>query len=181
MATNNNTIKTRIQLKSDTEENWRKSVLTTDAPGIGLKTSGASFVPLKGELIVYLEDSTHPFSRLKIGDGNTNVVNLPFVNAVTINGDEIGIVKKNSANDFPSPGSSDKLYIDLSTNRIYHYVLGSGYAQLFNVSTTTIGSVMDWTRGEATIASAEGNVLKIDNGSAPNLFWMEKTVVNDVM
>jgi len=72
MATANNTIKTRIQLKSDTEENWDKA---------GPKDGSTGFVPLKGELIVYIEDSTHPFSRLKVGDGRTNVTLLPFVDA----------------------------------------------------------------------------------------------------
>ena len=59
------TVKTRIQLKNDTEENWNK-------------TQGR-FIPLKGEVIIYLTDDTHPFSRLKVGDGITSVVDLPFV------------------------------------------------------------------------------------------------------
>ena len=78
MATSTNTIKTRIQLKSDTEANWNKA---------GPKEGSDGFVPLLGELIVYTADSTHPFSRLKIGDGNTNVVSLPFIDAGTINGE----------------------------------------------------------------------------------------------
>lgn len=74
-----NTVKpTRFQLKNDTEENWNKSVLISEG---GTKNSGTSFIPLKGEAIIYSADSTHPFSRLKVGDGVTNVVNLPFINA----------------------------------------------------------------------------------------------------
>ena len=80
-----NTIKTRIQLKSDTEANWNSAVLTTDAP-TGTKVSGKSFVPLEGEVIIYSADGTHPFSRLKIGDGVTNVALLPFIDASTITG-----------------------------------------------------------------------------------------------
>ena len=73
----NNTIKTRIQLKYDTEENWNKSVLEADG---GTKTTtGSSFIPKKGEVILYSTDGTHPFSRLKVGDGITNVVQLPFL------------------------------------------------------------------------------------------------------
>lgn len=60
------TIKTRIQLKNDTETNWDKAT---------------NFVPRKGEAIIYLADGTHPFSRLKIGDGSTTVTNLPFIAA----------------------------------------------------------------------------------------------------
>jgi len=88
MATSSNTIKTRIQLKSDTEANWRKSVLKTDNPN-GEKNSGTSFVPLLGELIVFSADSTHPFSRLKIGDGSSNVLNLPFIDAGTLDGSKM--------------------------------------------------------------------------------------------
>ena len=73
-----NAIKTRVQLKCDTEANWNKSVLVADG---GEKESGTSFVPLKGEVIIYSADGTHPFSRFKVGDGSTNVVRLPFINA----------------------------------------------------------------------------------------------------
>ena len=66
-----NTIKTRIQLKNDTEANWNKAT---------------NFIPREGEIIVYSADGSHPFSRLKVGDGNTNVINLPFIDAGTING-----------------------------------------------------------------------------------------------
>lgn len=69
MATN--TVKTRIQLKNDTEANW-------------LKAEG--FIPLKGEVIIYNIDDTHPFFRLKVGDGVTNVISLPFLDSGTING-----------------------------------------------------------------------------------------------
>lgn len=53
----------RIQHKHDVEENW-------------LKAGG--FSPKDGELIIYDADTLHPFPRLKIGDGETNVNNLPF-------------------------------------------------------------------------------------------------------
>jgi hypothetical protein len=85
MATANNTIKTRIQLKSDTEANWNKA---------GPKDGSLGFVPLRGELIIYSADETHAFSRLKVGDGSTNVINLPFIDAGTLNGEETEIVKK---------------------------------------------------------------------------------------
>lgn len=62
------TMQTRIQQKSDTEQNWNNSNL----------------VPLSGELIIYLPDENHTASRLKIGDGITVVTNLPFVDASVI-------------------------------------------------------------------------------------------------
>ena len=58
MATANNTIKTRVQLKSDTEANWNNT---------------SNFIPLNGEFIIYSADNTHPFCRLKVGDGQTKV------------------------------------------------------------------------------------------------------------
>lgn len=64
MATN--TIKTRIQLKNDTEAHWNLAT---------------NFVPKQGEVIIYSADDTHPFSRLKVGDGSTNVIDLPFINS----------------------------------------------------------------------------------------------------
>ena len=62
----NNTIKTRIQLKNDTEVNWDKAI---------------NFVPLQGEIIIYSADESHPFSRIKIGNGLSTVSNLPFIGA----------------------------------------------------------------------------------------------------
>ena len=175
MATANNTIKTRIRLKSDTEANWNKA---------GPKDGSAGFVPLQGELIVYSADATHPFSRLKVGDGSTNVVNLPFIDAGTLNGEETEIVKKDSFSQFPSPGSEDKLYVDLSTKRIYHYAAASGYTQLsnfnYNVSKSSIGSVVSWLPGVAAQANVENNILKITNGMLPELLWLKTDVVTNV-
>ena len=77
----NNTIKTRIQLKNDTEAHWDLAT---------------NFVPREGEAIIYSTDGTHPFSRLKIGDCSTTVSNLPFIaaaqadNATTVNNFTVG-------------------------------------------------------------------------------------------
>ena len=175
MATANNTIKTRIQLKSDTEENWNKA---------GPKENSNGFVPLLGELIVYTADATHPFSRLKVGNGQTNVVSLPFIDSGTLNGNETEIAKFATFQDFPLVGSKDELYVDLSTSKIYHYTASSGYTQLsnfnFSVTKSTIGSVISWTRGAPTTAYIEDNIFKVDIGILPQLLWENKTVVTDV-
>ena len=175
MATANNTIKTRIQLKSDTEANWNKA---------GPKDGSNGFVPLSGELIVYTADATHPFCRLKVGDGVTNVVNLPFIDAGTINGEEVEIVKLNTYDDFPSPGNSDKLYIDLSTSKIYHYTNTTGYIQLSNfiytATKSTVKNITYWGPGRAASAEIANNILKITNGIAPQLLTENMMVVTDI-
>ena len=56
-------IKTRIQMKNDTLENWEKAT---------------GFIPKAGEIIIYNVDANHSEPRMKIGDGINTVVNLPF-------------------------------------------------------------------------------------------------------
>lgn len=70
----NRMLNTRIQLKCDTETNWSKAL---------------NFIPKKGEAIIYSADSAHPFSRLKVGDGNSYINELPFIDASTIGGKSI--------------------------------------------------------------------------------------------
>lgn len=55
-------LKTRIKHKNGTPDEWSQAT---------------NFSPLKGELVVY-NDTTNP--RMKIGDGETNVNDLPFIN-----------------------------------------------------------------------------------------------------
>lgn len=57
-------LNSRIVHKHDTAENWSKA---------------SNFVPKQGELIVYDIDANYSYQRIKIGDGETNVNALPFV------------------------------------------------------------------------------------------------------
>ena len=52
------TFQGRIIQKNDTSTNWAKAT---------------TFVPLKGEIIIYTD-----LNQIKIGDGTTSVINLPF-------------------------------------------------------------------------------------------------------
>lgn len=64
---NEKQIKSRIQQKMDTSANWEIA-------------GDKGFVPLKGEIIVYMDnDGSH---RIKVGDSNTNVNDLPFVSTL---------------------------------------------------------------------------------------------------
>ena len=67
-------LKARIKHKIGTPDEWSQAT---------------NFSPLKGELVVY-NDATNP--RMKIGDGETNVNDLPFINNafVTVNLDGAG-------------------------------------------------------------------------------------------
>lgn len=69
-------IKSRIVHKHDVELNWNKAT---------------NFIPKQGEIIVYDIDSNHSYERIKIGDGVTNVNNLPFVISALTN-DEIDAI-----------------------------------------------------------------------------------------
>ena len=116
MATSTNTLKTRVQLKSDTEENWNK---------VGPKEGSPGFIPLLGELIIYTSDDTHSFSRLKVGDGNTNVVSLPFIDAGTINGELLKsyVQTYEDRNSFPRQGIENILYIVIQIVVVIHSFL----------------------------------------------------------
>ena len=54
----------RIQQKHDVEVNWLKAT---------------NFIPLLGEIIIYDADATHSTPRIKVGDGETFVSSLPFI------------------------------------------------------------------------------------------------------
>lgn len=61
-------IKARQQQKHDTEINWDIA-------------SSKGFIPLAGEMIIYDVDEKNNSPRIKIGDGVTNVKDLPFTSA----------------------------------------------------------------------------------------------------
>lgn len=162
---------TRIQLKSDTEAKWRLIEST--------------FRPLAGELIIYSADDTHSYCRAKIGDGSSNLASLPFIDAGTINGNEVEIVKCAGFSNLPSPGSPDKLYVDTTTNSIYHYDGASGYTQLSNFTLTVskngvTSAISNWSGGTATTASIENNTLKIINGLIPSLTYTNIQMIDNV-
>lgn len=181
IGNSNNTIKTRVQLKSDTEANWRKAVLVTDG---GTKTSGNSFVPLAGELIIYMPDTTHDYSRLKVGDGSTNVLSLPFIDSGTVNGKTIinEIVTFNG--NFPSNGDSTKLYVNTDNKAIYYYdgtiwQKLSNYTYTFSQNTATM--ITDWSAGSMPQFSLSGGTFFITNGTAPSLTKENRTFLSSVV
>lgn len=146
----NNTVKTRIQLKNDTEAHWNLA---------------KNFCPLKGELIIYSVDETHPFSRLKVGDGVTNVIDLPFIESTAISGYSF----YESFSAFPAIGNQDTLYFNLSENMIYGWDDSEGYYEKYGLIKKNLNELIDWNSGTMTQLSVSNNSLVILNGDAPTL------------
>ena len=176
MATSTNTIKTRVQLKSDTEANWNKA---------GPKNGSNGFIPLLGELIVYTADEAHHFSRLKVGDGSTNIINLPFIDAGTIEGETLppqSVQTFLNTTLFPSPGQENVLYIDLSKNLIYCYTPSQGYNRLnnFTFSTETVSHITFWSGGTPTTLTCNDGLLSVITGTIPRINYDDVTVVKNI-
>lgn len=89
------TLKTRIQLKNETAENWGKAT---------------NFTPKQGEMIVYNYD----IPRLKIGDGNTNVNSLSFL-------DENFVFKTTTINSKPLSGNITLTKTDLGLGNVGNF------------------------------------------------------------
>ena len=160
----------RIKLKSDIETEWDRIA--------------SSFKPLAGEMIIYSADSSHSYCRVKIGDGENVLADLDFIDAGTINGHAVEIVKLANFDSRPSPGSPDKLYVDMTNNRIYHYDGASGYTQLSNftldVSKADMSKISSWSPGVLTSAAINNNVLQITNGQLPYLSYYNTQAVTGV-
>lgn len=168
---NEKVIKTRISLKSDTQANWDRQ---------------NNFIPLEGEIIIYTADDSHHYSRLKVGDGNTTVTVLPFIDAGTINGEMLSDVIITGANRyaFPPIGQENKLYVDLEKNVIYCYKSNGGFSQLshfkYTATKTQISAVTEWDPGTMTTASVDDISLVINNGTAPTLSLGSLNVVTNI-
>ena len=85
------TLNTHVLSKHDTESNWEAS----------------EYIPKTGELIIYDTDSTYPYPRIKVGDGVSNAVNLPFERYPT----NIWITNSNSLAELQIGQESDSLNI----------------------------------------------------------------------
>lgn len=105
---NTKTLYTRIQHRRGTAAEWE---------------ANGSFVPLNGELIVYTPTVDGEVSRIKMGDGRTTVVDLPFINAPIEDG----------------AGAHQYLTTDAEGNAIWEDKLCyEGYGQLEILPETTI-------------------------------------------
>ena len=121
----------RIIHKHDTEANWNKAT---------------SFIPLKGEIIIYDQDSNHNYPRIKIGDGTSKVSALSFIDSNKLSKLDYEWNKSYNAGgtagylligSFPMYDSNVTIDIDSTTTTTYH---GTVIIATQNVSETSIGS-----------------------------------------
>ena len=93
-------IKTRIIHKHDTEENWNKAT---------------NFIPKQGEIIVYDIDSSHSYERIKIGDGMTDVISLPYVSETVVDA-ELSATSENPVQNKTVKAALDKKITEPTNN-----------------------------------------------------------------
>lgn len=74
----------RVQHKKKTEAEWYLDVYVSAG---STKLREKPFIPLDGELIVFEKDDTHENDRFKFGDGETNVMELPFTSVELVQAD----------------------------------------------------------------------------------------------
>lgn len=148
------TLKTRIQLKTDTEANW--DLATT-------------FIPKKGEpIVVQLENGT---SALKIGDGEKTVSELAYVTgsstSSSVNLDFDTIAYKGQCTDPNTITESGLYYMTANTtnspNASYGFMLANFFANGRGVQIATIygASSNYWIRSHTTASTTWSNWRRI--------------------
>lgn len=132
--------------KHDTETNWLKAT---------------NFTPKKGEIIIYDRDSTYSYERMKIGDGITNVNELPFITSKSASADyAINAGTADTAKSADKVVNKLTLQLNGSTSKTFD---GSS-AQTFNVpaaNSSTLGLVK--TGGDISISNG---IITVNDSAA---------------
>lgn len=172
-------LKARIVHKHDTEANWNKAT---------------NFIPKESEFIVYDKDDTHNYFRLKIGDGVTDVINLPFYGGSLehiLDGTADGSVRtSNSApedanyklgTDAFAEGKETKAKGNFSHAEGFNTTAFAAYSHAEGRETIASGSVSH-AEGTGTVASGirshaggYGTIAKGDNQTAIGKYNIEDT------
>ena len=137
-------LKTRIQLKIDTEENWSKAM---------------NFIPKEGEVIFYKPDDNNPRYRIKIGDGTTTVNSLSFAFDIDaeLSATSINPVQNSAVNTALSSKAEKGNFIPVVT-AIY-----SSSDDSYSYYTATVN---EWSDAE-TLEDLEGRIAYIKLNTAP--------------
>lgn len=152
------TLKTRIQCKHDTPENWDKAT---------------NFIPLVGEIIIYDRSPSLSQSgkRIKVGDGETLLSNLPYVDAAKdysyvfgIEPGNYGVTLNSSTNKLEAPTFSVDKYGKMEGITVSEIpTVPSG------VTAGTYGSTSGATFNFPKVTvNAEGKVTAAENVAEPN-------------
>lgn len=172
-------LKTRIVHKHDTEANWNKAV---------------NFIPKESEFIIYDMDDTHNYFRLKIGDGVTNVINLPFYGGSLnhiLDGIADGSIRTSSSTTESTEyklgtaafaeGSGTKANGNFSHAEGFNTTASGAYSHAEGRSSTASGSVSH-AEGTDTVASGirshasgYGTIAKGDNQTVIGKYNIEDT------
>ena len=137
-------INTKIINKHDTEANWN---------------SRSSFIPDKSEIIVYDKDDNYNYPRVKIGDGVTTVVALPFIVNAAVQ--DIGslTIDLNNAESGTVPFTNSDMLGGLPA---------SSYLQVADFpQALTDAGVVKSVGGKVPNASGEVVLVPVDIGAVP--------------
>lgn len=136
--TTTKTIKTRIQMKHDTQANWDKAT---------------GFIPRAGEIIIYDVDSNYAYPRIKIGNGTTAVPSLPFLS----NLDEIAnVIMSLDASD-PTASS------ETSTTFISNISQTDGVINATKKNLPTAGTSLGMVKSGGDVTISSGTITVNDD------------------
>ena len=172
-------LKARIVHKHDTEANWNKAT---------------NFIPKESEFIVYDMDDTHNYFRLKIGDGVTDVINLPFYGGSLehiLDGIASGSIRTSNSTpedvnyklgtDAFAEGKETKASGNFSHAEGFNTTASAAYSHAEGRGTTASGTVSH-AEGTDTVASGArshaggyGTIAKGENQTAIGKYNVEDT------
>ena len=137
-------LKTRFQLKIDTEENCSKAT---------------NFIPKKGEPIIYEPDSTNAKYRFKIGDGSTLVNSLDFAYDIDseLSSTSTNPVQNSAVNTALSSKAEKGNFIPVIT---------ATYSSSDDSYSYYIATVNEWSDAN-TVEDLEGRMVYIKLDTAP--------------
>lgn len=137
-------INTRVINKHDTEANWN---------------SHPSFIPDKSEIIVYDKDNNYNYPRVKIGDGVTTVVALPFIVNAAVQDIGALTIDLNSAESGSIPFTNSDMLGGLPAS---NYLQVADFPQAL-----TDAGVVKSIAGKTPNASGEVVLVPVDIGAVP--------------
>ena len=138
----------RIINKHDIEANWNKAL---------------TFIPQQGEIIIYDIDENYNFERFKIGDGITNVINLPF----TLD-DKMNKNNPVGTGTFSMNRKADTTIGNYSYAEGYNITASGEYSHAEGSHTTASGSISHAEGYNTTASSYYQHVQGICNIDDPN-------------